>query len=148
MFGRLKKMKIIPRNLSLKHTTCTVSSDDNAPLKILGKLNYPIRIAHPSNCKLSLNFKSFYVIEGLANSINLGKPILDEINAIWDFQKPTISIQGIDLPLTTQKEKNNSGKINQLIKTKDEDDRIYLYAKKTTYIPPKSSMIIQLKSFR
>ena len=146
MYKKLKDSKIIPDKLSLKRTSCSIKGADNSPLSVLGKLNYPLIFTHPSNHNLELKFNQFYVIEGLSNSINLGKPVLKQIDTVWDFKSPTISIKNISIPLTNQKEEGNPGNINKIIKSEPIDQKIRLYAKSTSYIPPRSAMIIQLKS--
>ena len=93
MYKKLKDSKIIPDKLSLKRTSCSIKGADNSPLSVLGKLNYPLIFTHPSNHNLELKFNQFYVIEGLSNSINLGKPVLKQIDTVWDFKSPTISIK-------------------------------------------------------
>ena len=130
MYRKLKNSKTIPTRLALKRTSCSIKGADNSPLTVLGKLNYPLELTHPSNHKLVLKFDQFYVVDGLSKAINMGKPVLEKINTVWDFKSPTVSINNILVPLTNQKEDGNPGNINQIIKSKMIDQRIHLYAKK------------------
>ena len=91
--------------LKLKRTNVKVTSADTSSLKVEGILKYPLSFSDQAK-STTLTFNSFIVIKGLANSMNIGKPVLDAIGATWDFSVSNININGklIDLVENTQNE--------------------------------------------
>ena len=76
------------KSLKLKIANVKVTSADTSSLKVEGILKYSLSFSHQAK-PTSLTFNSFIVIKELANSMNIGKPVLDAIGATWDFQHQT-----------------------------------------------------------
>ena len=81
----------IPKLLRLNRTNVKVTSADTSSFKVEGILKYPLSFSDQTK-STTLTFNSFIVIKGLANSMNIGKPVLDAIGATWDFSAPNINI--------------------------------------------------------
>ena len=77
-------------------------------------MKFPLIFTHPSNLNLKLKFGTFFIIDGLANSLNLGKPILDEISTVWDFTSDQIRIKDINIQLVENIEEENGGHIRSI----------------------------------
>ena len=144
-FNKLKEQEIIPKEFALKKSNLSIKSADNTPLKIRGKMKFPLIFSHPDNLNLKLKFGTFFIIDGLANSLNLGKPILDEISTVWDFTSNQIQIKDINIQLVENIEEENGGHIRSINYSPKPEKNIKLYNKKTTYLPPFSATYIRLK---
>lgn len=137
-------MEIIPKNASIIKTPCNIRSADNSILSV-GKLKLKksaLKFSLP-NIPINMSFDEVYVVDNLANSVNLGRSILNEIEAIWDFQSLVVSIQDHEVPLVNQKDKDNLGYISNIL-TNSSGNK-FLYSKDNVYIPPRSSTLIRLK---
>ena len=70
-----------------------VTSADASSLKVERILKYPLSFS--DNSKLTaLAFNSFIVSTGLANPMNIRKPVHDAIAATCGFSAPKINIKG------------------------------------------------------
>ena len=134
----------IPKLLKLKRTNVKVTSADTSSLKVEGILKYPLSFSDQAK-STTLTFKSFIVIKGLANSMNIGKPVLDAIGATWDFSAPNININGQLIDLVDNSEDDNHGSVCQIKHLEDKDRKINLYAKETIFVEPNSVTHVQLK---
>ena len=130
--------------LKLKRTNVKVTSADTSSLKVEGILKYPLSFSDQAK-STTLTFNSFIVIKGLANSMNIGKPVLDAIGATWDFSAPNININGQLIDLVENSEDENHGSICQIKHLEDKDRKINLYAKETIFVEPNSVTHVQLK---
>ena len=130
--------------LKLKRTNVKVTSADTSSLKVEGILKYPLSFSDQAK-STTLTFNSFIVIKGLANSMNIGKPVLDAIGATWDFSAPNININGQLIDLVENSEDENHGSVCQIKHLEDKDRKINLYAKETIFVEPNSVTHVQLK---
>ena len=78
------------------------------------------------------------MIKGLANLMNIGKPVLDAIGATWDFSAPNININDQLIDLVENTEHENHGPICQIKHLEDQERKIKLYAKETIFVQPNS----------
>ena len=79
--------------LQLKSTNIKVTSADISSLKVEGILKHPQSFSDQAK-STTLTFNSFIVMKGLANSMNIRKPVLDAIGATTDFSAQKINING------------------------------------------------------
>ena len=91
--GKMKNLGRIPRPIELRRNNVKITSVDTSLIKVEGILKYSLSFADHAK-STTLSFNSFIVIRGLANSMNIGKPVLDAIGATWDFSVPNINING------------------------------------------------------
>ena len=76
----LKPYNQIPKLLELRRTTAKVTSADASSIRVEVILKYPLSFSDHAK-SITLTFNSFIVIRGLANSMKIGKPVLDAIGA-------------------------------------------------------------------
>ena len=74
----MKNTGQIPKLLKLRRTNVKVTSADASSLRVEGILQYHLSFSDHAK-SITLTFNSFIVIKGLANSMNIGKPVLDAI---------------------------------------------------------------------
>ena len=140
----MKNTGQIPKLLKLRRTNVKVTSADAKNIRIEGILKYPLSFRNLAK-SITLTFDSFIVIKGLANSMNIGKPVLDAIGATWDFSAPYININDQLINLVENTEHENHGSICQIKHLEDQERKIKLYAKETIFVQPNSVKHIRLK---
>ena len=140
----MKNTGQIPKLLKLRRTNVKVTSADAKNIRVEGILKYPLSFSDHAK-SITLTFNSFIVIKGLANSMNIGKPVLDAIGATWDFSAPNININDQLIDLVENTEHENHGSICQIKHLEDQERKIKLYAKETIFVPPNSVKHIRLK---
>ena len=140
----MKNTGQIPKLLKLRRTNVKVTSADAKNIRVEGILKYPLSFSDHAK-SITLTFNSFIVIKGLANSMNIGKPVLDAIGATWDFSAPNININDQLIDLVENTEHENHGSICQIKHLEDQERKIKLYAKETIFLPPNSVKHIRLK---
>ena len=144
LLEKLKNTGQIPKLLKLRRTNVKVTSADASSLRVEGILKYPLSFSDHAK-SITLTFNSFIVIKGLANSMNIGKPVLDAIGATWDFSAPNININDQLIDLVENTEHENHGSICQIKHLEDQERKIKLYAKETIFVQPNSVKHIRLK---
>ena len=70
---------------------------------------------------------------------------MNELELIWDFRSPKVSIESAEIPLECRYEKDCPVQISNII-TQTSNIQTFLFSKNTILIPPKSSVVIQIKS--
>ena len=140
----MKNTGQIPKLLKLRRTNVKVTSADAKNIRVEGILKYPLSFSDHAK-SITLTFNSFIVIKGLANSMNIGKPVLDAIGATWDFSAPNININDQLIDLVENTEHENHGSICQIKHLEDQERKIKLYAKETIFVQPNSVKHIRLK---
>ena len=140
----MKNTGQIPKLLKLRRTNVKVTSADAKNIRIEGILKYPLSFRNLAK-SITLTFDSFIVIKGLANSMNIGKPVLDAIGATWDFSAPNININDQLIDLVENTEHESHGSICQIKHLEDQERKIKLYAKETIFVQPNSVKHIRLK---
>lgn len=74
-----------------KRTNIKITSADSLSLSVAGILKYPQTSTVPEN-SITLYFGSFIVIKGIANSMNIAKPLLNALGELRDFQHQTFIV--------------------------------------------------------
>lgn len=82
-FEELKRIKVLPRIMTLNRTHVEAASAGGDALCIKGVLKIELTFNTESGPKIGLD--KFYLIDNLVNDLNIGKLQLDRLDTNWFF---------------------------------------------------------------
>ena len=152
LFEDFKQIGILPRTISLDRTSIKAAAANGRSISIKGVLNYEIKFK--TEAGTDFIFNKFYVINKLANDLNLGKLQLDQLDVKWDFKKQTVCLLNKTVVLHSQRNKTSREQIQGITLIEDIVDKlethldkrkiIRLYSEFNVYVPPRSSIYVPL----